>query len=609
VLFCALAAFFAVSPGGPVQAEGAERTDLSLAPRDADRPACLRPAPISARLRASCRLELNTGILSGPSGTVHLGTRVAFAFASNRARSRFQCRLDSARWKACRSPVLLSKLRAGRHSFSVRARENGSHDRSPAVRSFDVVDVVAAAPGGAAATEFEEQPPASDPEVEADAGEGPVEGPATLFAPDSVWSTLVADPTPVDPGSSGMIGKLIAQIDAEREAEAGPSLGIWSRTSLYEVGPDQRRVPVFLDTGPWGDLLAARFSAGVPIPEGALPVRGQDHSMTVWQPSSDSYWEFFHMEQTLHPPQFSRLPTVSGDCVLFGGTYAYKITSLNDSGETSASVPPLEVRVPPGGCVTIYWSPIHGATGYRIYRGTNGSAVSHLATVSGDRTRFTDDGLVWGEGTPPPALNTAATPGEWHATYGGFIPEVSKSPGYYQDVKDVHGNIVQQSGWGASATGLPLAGGLITKEDIDRGRIDHALSLGLVNTSANSILRAGTFAFPAQRSDGRSPDPSSIPEGARLVLDPELDIASLDLSPFARMLAEAAQRYGMIVHDGSQATMIYAEDPSPYVAQGGVNFYRPLIGSNSTRAMRKFPWSDLQVVQMHLCTLRPCIAG
>jgi hypothetical protein len=542
--------------------------------------------------------SLNTVIVSGPGERIHLGAGVAFSFSSNQARSRFQCRLDSAGWRACKSPSRFADLGVGGHRFSVRARAGrGLYDRSPAISAFEVV----------ASPLDRQRPPTLVPgAVPAPAGPEDAEVLPSLFAADSVWTTPLAATTPIDPASPQMIGVLLDRIDAEQRAGGGPSLSIWGRTSLYRVGPEQPRVSVFLDTGPWGDLLAARFEAGVPIPPGAQPVKGQDRSMAVWQPSTDSYWEFFHLEQNLHAPQFARSPTVSGGCFLLGGTYAYKLTTLNDDGETSAGTPPLKVQVPLGACVTIYWSPINGATGYRIYRGLNGAGLSQLTTVAGDRVSFLDDGSLVGDGTTPPVVNAATTPGEWHATFGGFISAASQSPGYYQDVKDLAGNTVQQSSWGAAATGLPLAGGLITKEDVERGRIDHALSLGLANGSADSILRAGTFAFPAQRSDGRSQDPSSIPEGARLILDPELEIDSLGLSPFAHMLAEAAQRFGMIVHDGSQGTAIYAEDPSPYVAAGGDNFYQPLIASNSTKAMRGFPWDELEVARMRLCTARPC---
>jgi hypothetical protein len=375
------------------------------------------------------------------------------------------------------------------------------------------------------------------------------------------------------------------------------------------VGPEQAGVTVALDTGPWGDALATRFRA-VPIPSDAQPVAGQDHAMAVWQPSSDSYWEFFDMEQTLHAPQFARSPAVGSECGLLSGNYSYKLTSLNELGESSADAAPLTVDLPTeGGCLAFEWKAVSGATGYRIYRGSSGSPLSYLTTVPAGGTSFLDDGLILPSDGAPPTIPSADTPGEWHARFGGFVGGVSKSPGYYRDLSDAEGNVIEQSHWGAAATGLPLVGGLITKEDVERGHIDHALSLGLINLASFSLLRAGVFAFPAQRTDGRSQDPSSIPEGTRLRLSPSLDLGSLDLSPFVLMLAEAAQKYGMVVHDGSQGTVVYAEDPTPYVLRGEGNFYRPLIGRDVIRAMRGFPWSGLEVVQMHLCTQRPCSAG
>jgi hypothetical protein len=74
------------------------------------------------------------------------------------------------------------------------------------------------------------------------------------------------------------------------------------------------------------------------------------------------------------------------------------------------------------------------------------------------------------------------------------------------------------------------------------------------------------------------------------------------------MLAEAAQRYGIIVQDGSAATVFYGEDPMPYVRKGQPNFYDQLIGPRRPGFLADFPWSHLQVMEMSLCTspARPC---
>jgi hypothetical protein len=430
---------------------------------------------------------------------------------------------------------------------------------------------------------------------------------ATTFAPDSLWSQPLPASTEPDPDSARFIDVLLAKIAAEQAAAAGPRLGAGTRTPLYRVGPGQPRVPVYLDSGLWGEQLAERFQAGVPIPPGAQPVAGSDRAMTVWQPSTDTYWEFFKMQEALHAPQFSHSVEVSSGCAMGEGEYVYVVTSFNQNGESTADTKGKFAPVGDGGCVTIQWKAVSGATGYRIYRGEGDAPVSYLATVPADSSSFRDDGLALPDGSPPPVTNTAATPGEWHASYGGLLLEASKTPGYYSDRASASGEVLEQSNWGSAATGLPLAAGLITKQDIERGSIDHAVAIGLDNNGGDAILRFGQFAFPAQRTDGRSKKPDSIPEGARLFLDPGLDLDSLELPPLALMLARAAQTYGLIVQDGSMATVVYAEDPAPYMRMGQPNFYQPLTGSNSLRALSAFPWEDLQVADMRLCTSNPCL--
>ena len=432
---------------------------------------------------------------------------------------------------------------------------------------------------------------------------------ARLFALDSVWSAPLPASTPVDPESAVLVANLTAKIASEVEAGAGPRLGGDSRAALYRVGPAQPRVPVFLDTGFWGDQLAARFAAGVPIPADAQPVLGKRSLAGRLAARDRLLLGVLQAAAGAARPPLMRAPKVTAGCALPAGDYVYVVTSVNANGESTVDGKGVGARVDAdGGCVTIRWGPISGADGYRIYRGLKGAAASYLSTVPADvPASLRDDGLtVPAEGSPP-KTNTAATPGEWHAAFGGLISGISESPGYYRDRVGPAGEVLEQSNWGSAATGMPLVGGLITKEDVQRGSIDHAVSIGLDNSGADAILRAGQFAFPAQRADGLSTRPDSIPEGARLILDPTLDLDSLRLSPLAGMLAEAAQRYGLIVEDGSLSTLIYAEDPAPEMRMGLPNFYRPLVGRSSTQALLSFPWQSLEVVQMQLCVTRPCL--
>jgi hypothetical protein len=184
----------------------------------------------------------------------------------------------------------------------------------------------------------------------------------------------------------------------------------------------------------------------------------------------------------------------------------------------------------------------------------------------------------------------------WHAAWGGAIENVSQSPGYYT-TSSWPGAL---SVWGATATSLPAAAGVITLQDIRQGQINHALALEL------PYPRAGTWTWPAQRADGTGTDPDAIPEGAQLRLDPKLNLAALHLPPLTMMIAQAVQRYGMIVRDQThQAIGLYAENPiplgsNPYYTSGTPNPTGPFGGQWPDTLLHSFPWSSLEVLKMNL---------
>jgi hypothetical protein len=180
--------------------------------------------------------------------------------------------------------------------------------------------------------------------------------------------------------------------------------------------------------------------------------------------------------------------------------------------------------------------------------------------------------------------------GEWQAGWGGAIEHVSSSSGAYGSRSWSRANRY----WGASASSLSIAGGLITLEDLERGQINHALAIGIPD------VRAGAYALPAQRTDGKSSSPLSLPEGAHLRLDPRLDLAALHLPHLTLMIAEAAQRYGIFVRDTTGQVTFYAQDPTPTGTNpysGANGFFE---GEEPPHLLASFPWSHLQLLKMKL---------
>ena len=163
----------------------------------------------------------------------------------------------------------------------------------------------------------------------------------------------------------------------------------------------------------------------------------------------------------------------------------------------------------------------------------------------------------------------------WHAAWGGKMTNVSSNPGYFPNP------------YGATATSLPLVGGLITLNELATGHIDHALAVALPNTAA------GAFTWPAQRTDGHDTGVDAIPAGTRFRIDPGLDLTKLGLTPTGLAIARAVQRYGMVVRDTGGCFAFYGEDPGALTS----SVWAWLFGGLYPNAvLRNFPWSSLEAV-------------
>ena len=170
---------------------------------------------------------------------------------------------------------------------------------------------------------------------------------------------------------------------------------------------------------------------------------------------------------------------------------------------------------------------------------------------------------------------TSANP-VWHAQWGAKINNVSTNDGRVP------------APFGATASGQPLLGGLIRASELYSGHIDHAISLAVPD------VQRWKYVWPSTRTDGTYTGPNAIPEGQRFRLPASLDIASLNLPPVGQMIAQAAQKYGIILRDGGGAVTFFAEDPTPF----GFNPYNKLFGGlDPSQILANFPWSKLQALQ------------
>jgi hypothetical protein len=205
--------------------------------------------------------------------------------------------------------------------------------------------------------------------------------------------------------------------------------------------------------------------------------------------------------------------------------------------------------------------------------------------------------------------------GEWQACYGGVITNVSQSDGIFPN------------NFGATATSLPLLGGVVRIDELQAGQIDHVMGLQLANNLIKSVIPANTpgatngISWPASRTDGTNTSDTAIPEGLRLRLPPActtppapaispcITLSDYDLTPLAKTIAIAAQKYGFVVYDtdpngvnirlGDPTAYTTAGLPNPYTTGpgvGGVGNKGLLDGVLQSHIMQNFPWDQLEAL-------------
>ncbi|HVZ64400.1 MAG TPA: hypothetical protein VG936_07500 [Lacunisphaera sp.] len=115
----------------------------------------------------------------------------------------------------------------------------------------------------------------------------------------------------------------------------------------------------------------------------------------------------------------------------------------------------------------------------------------------------------------------------------------------------------------ARASGFPLVAGLILRDEVASGRIDHALVF------AYDHCRSGFLVPPASTSQSAKQeaiDARGIPMGGRIQLDPSWDVEHSALSRAGKAIARALQEYGAYCGDYADGNVLYAEN-SPAAVQ------------------------------------------
>jgi hypothetical protein len=194
---------------------------------------------------------------------------------------------------------------------------------------------------------------------------------------------------------------------------------------------------------------------------------------------------------------------------------------------------------------------------------------------------------------------------EWGARWGGRMDNIATNPGYWVTTPEGYK-------FGTTASGIPFLAGLITIDELQRGAIDHIVGFALPETLGER------WSYPAQRTDGNTYGADAIPEGAIFRLPASLNLDAMDLDPFARMIAKAVQKHGMILWDVSGVVGFGAQNPAnrypdgnPFFKEGGI--LRCPAGADdpdpnnqviyacwAPLRLSGFPWDKLQALKTRI---------
>jgi hypothetical protein len=108
-------------------------------------------------------------------------------------------------------------------------------------------------------------------------------------------------------------------------------------------------------------------------------------------------------------------------------------------------------------------------------------------------------------------------------------------------VWDLRSNRLRPAGWtSADAAGLPIFPGLLRRDEVRAGRVDHAIRFTVARTDRS-------YVWPARHQAGTRRDANLPPMGARFRLKSSYDISGL--RPDTQVVVRAMKKHGLILAD------------------------------------------------------------
>jgi hypothetical protein len=175
----------------------------------------------------------------------------------------------------------------------------------------------------------------------------------------------------------------------------------------------------------------------------------------------------------------------------------------------------------------------------------------------------------------------------WQCDWGAVLSLSGDGASWNSDTSHV--------AWGkpmsrSSGSGIAVNCGLATVAELGAGVIPHALIF------SSDLTAAGAYRYPATTTDGGGPvDGGHLPQGARIQLDPSINLAALPgITPVELAIGKALQTFGAYCADtGGSRIAISCEVPNTSTKQA-IYTAKGLVGDWGV--MPHLPWTSLRVL-------------
>ena len=439
---------------------------------------------------------------------------------------------------------------------------------------------------------------------------------APLYSSASPFNQPIPPAPTLDPKSSTMVQSIVAARAAKGFALAVrewtfPTYFADASTPRYDVAITSRP-PGWRWDAAWRPIYETMVN--VPIPEHAKPDPMADGNMTVIDPATNCEYDFFAAGSGLGSTTALRPDGVvtSGWPVRSPTTPAPSASdALRDRVTQPAGVPAADYLAAssPAGKVT----EVTVASARRTSDTTAGKAWFYANTANTSRLRVD---VVWQGAVRATTIVAKGQTSAWRsvsvlpptqaalddlrlrftsldggtanvrAAYFALTKSGKSWSANWGNTIRTDSNGIYPDGTSTRASGFSLAG-VIWPEELRAGRIDHALVFAYPHTkSGGSVLPATAV------GDGLSTRLDAIPIGARVQLDPNLNLDALGLTGYEKTIARALQEYGMILSDSGGALSLYAIHPQSYSSDP----YTGVLSSAAYSYLQKIPVERFRVL-------------